>query len=162
MVNVIGIVNVSQSTVSGIITTWKRFGTTATQPRSGRPRKITEWMLRRIVSSRLVRCTGTELVPGYWGIWNGTILRLDETGTFFFFLTSPCDVTTLYFEPRRASLSKLASEQRGAANGAGVWPERDRELWKRPCLAKGGNTSNLAKHFKDKSPDLLKEFREHR
>jgi len=28
------------------------------------------------------------------------------------------------------------------------------------CLAKGGNTSNLAKHLKDKHPDLHKEFRE--
>ncbi|MCJ8740981.1 hypothetical protein PDJAM_G00065380 [Pangasius djambal] len=41
-----------ESTVSGIITKWKQLGTTATQPRSGRPRKITEWgqrMLRRTV-----------------------------------------------------------------------------------------------------------------
>ena len=28
------------------------------------------------------------------------------------------------------------------------------------CLAKGGNSSNLAKHLKDKLPDLHKEFRE--
>lgn len=28
------------------------------------------------------------------------------------------------------------------------------------CVAKGGNTSNLAKHLKDKHPDLHKEFRE--
>ena len=28
------------------------------------------------------------------------------------------------------------------------------------CLAKGENTSNLAKHLKDKPPDLQKEFRE--
>ncbi|CAI9610583.1 unnamed protein product [Staurois parvus] len=30
------------STVSGIITKWKQLGTTATQPRSGRSRKMTE------------------------------------------------------------------------------------------------------------------------
>ncbi|KAL7882386.1 hypothetical protein SRHO_G00000440 [Serrasalmus rhombeus] len=36
------LLNIPQSTVSGIITKWKRMGTTATQPRSGRPRKMTE------------------------------------------------------------------------------------------------------------------------
>ena len=46
------ILNIPQSTVSGIITKWGRLGTTATQPQSGRPCKMTEWgqrMLRRIV-----------------------------------------------------------------------------------------------------------------
>ncbi|CAI9541336.1 unnamed protein product [Staurois parvus] len=36
------LLNIPQSTVSGIITKWKQLGTTATQPRSGRPRKMTE------------------------------------------------------------------------------------------------------------------------
>ncbi|CAI9574503.1 unnamed protein product, partial [Staurois parvus] len=36
------ILNIPQSTVSGIITKWKQLGTTATQPPSGRPRKMTE------------------------------------------------------------------------------------------------------------------------
>ncbi|CAI9602296.1 unnamed protein product, partial [Staurois parvus] len=36
------LLNILQSTVSGIITKWKQPGTTATQPQSGRPRKITE------------------------------------------------------------------------------------------------------------------------
>ena len=43
--------SIPQSAVSGIITKWKRLGTTATQPRSGRARKMTERrqrMLRRI------------------------------------------------------------------------------------------------------------------
>ena len=46
------LLNIPQSTVSGIITKWKRLGTTATQPLSDRPRKMTERgqrMLRRIV-----------------------------------------------------------------------------------------------------------------
>uniref|UniRef100_A0A3Q3JJG9 Uncharacterized protein n=1 Tax=Monopterus albus TaxID=43700 RepID=A0A3Q3JJG9_MONAL len=46
------LLNIPQSTVSGIITKWKRLGMIATQPRSGRPHKITErgqQMLRRIV-----------------------------------------------------------------------------------------------------------------
>ncbi|CAI9585263.1 unnamed protein product, partial [Staurois parvus] len=34
--------NIPRSTVSGIITKWKQLGTTATQPQSGRPRKMTE------------------------------------------------------------------------------------------------------------------------
>jgi len=44
--------NIPQSTVSGILTKWKRLGTTARQPRSGRPHKMTErgqWMLRCMV-----------------------------------------------------------------------------------------------------------------
>ncbi|CAI9581930.1 unnamed protein product, partial [Staurois parvus] len=44
--------NISQSTVSGIIAKWKQLGTTSSQPRSGRPRKMTEWgqrMLKRTV-----------------------------------------------------------------------------------------------------------------
>ena len=47
------LLNIPQSTVSCIIRKWKCVGTTATQPPSGRPRKLMEWgqwMLRRIVS----------------------------------------------------------------------------------------------------------------
>ncbi|CAI9606671.1 unnamed protein product, partial [Staurois parvus] len=36
------LLNISRSTVIGIVTKWKQLGTTATQPRSGRPRKMTE------------------------------------------------------------------------------------------------------------------------
>ena len=46
------LLNIPQSTVSGIITKWKQLGTTATQSRSSRPRKMAERgqrMLRRIV-----------------------------------------------------------------------------------------------------------------
>ncbi|CAI9555393.1 unnamed protein product [Staurois parvus] len=37
------LLNIPRSTVSGIITKWKKLRTTATQPRRGRPRKMTEW-----------------------------------------------------------------------------------------------------------------------
>ncbi|CAI9619249.1 unnamed protein product [Staurois parvus] len=37
------LLNIPRSSVSGNITKWKQLGTTATQPRSGRPRKMTEW-----------------------------------------------------------------------------------------------------------------------
>ncbi|CAI9584275.1 unnamed protein product, partial [Staurois parvus] len=46
------LLNIPRSTVSGIITKWKQLGTTATQPPSGRPRKMTEQsqcMLKRTV-----------------------------------------------------------------------------------------------------------------
>ncbi|CAI9594620.1 unnamed protein product, partial [Staurois parvus] len=46
------LLNILRSTVSGIITKWKQLGTTAIQPQSGRPRKMTEWgqrMLKRTV-----------------------------------------------------------------------------------------------------------------
>ncbi|CAI9590881.1 unnamed protein product, partial [Staurois parvus] len=36
------LLNTPRSTVSGIITKWKQLETTATQPQSGRPRKMTE------------------------------------------------------------------------------------------------------------------------
>ncbi|CAI9594858.1 unnamed protein product, partial [Staurois parvus] len=39
------------STVRGIITTWKQLRTTTTQPRSGRPRKMTER------GQRMLKCT---------------------------------------------------------------------------------------------------------
>ncbi|CAI9611633.1 unnamed protein product [Staurois parvus] len=42
------LLNIPRSTVSGIITTWKQLGTTATQPQSGRPRKMTEWGQRML------------------------------------------------------------------------------------------------------------------
>ena len=46
------LLNIPQSTVSGIITKWKRLGTTATQPWSGRPRKMMmEW------GQQILRCT---------------------------------------------------------------------------------------------------------
>ncbi|CAI9537327.1 unnamed protein product [Staurois parvus] len=46
------LLNIPRSTVSGIITKWKQLGTTATQPPSGRPHKMTERgqrMLKRTV-----------------------------------------------------------------------------------------------------------------
>ncbi|CAI9563711.1 unnamed protein product, partial [Staurois parvus] len=46
------LLNIPQSTVSGIITEWKQLSKTATQARSGRPRKMTErgqCMLKRTV-----------------------------------------------------------------------------------------------------------------
>ncbi|CAI9572923.1 unnamed protein product, partial [Staurois parvus] len=46
------LLNIPQSTVSGIITKWKQLGTTATQPPSVMPCKMTEWgqgMLKRTV-----------------------------------------------------------------------------------------------------------------
>ncbi|CAI9574187.1 unnamed protein product, partial [Staurois parvus] len=41
------LLNIPWSTVSGVITRWKQLGTTVTQPRSGRPCKMTE--LKRTV-----------------------------------------------------------------------------------------------------------------
>ncbi|CAI9554368.1 unnamed protein product [Staurois parvus] len=49
------LLNIPQSTVSGIVTQWKQLGATATQPRSGRPRKMTErgqHMLKHTVHRR--------------------------------------------------------------------------------------------------------------
>ncbi|CAI9586182.1 unnamed protein product, partial [Staurois parvus] len=37
------LLNIPRSTVSGVVTKWKQLGTTATQPQSGRPCKMTEW-----------------------------------------------------------------------------------------------------------------------
>ncbi|CAI9569156.1 unnamed protein product, partial [Staurois parvus] len=38
------LLKIPRSTVSGIITKWKQLGTAATQPRSGRSPKMTEWV----------------------------------------------------------------------------------------------------------------------
>lgn len=49
---IFSLLNIPQSTVRFIIRKWKSLGATATQPQSGRPRKLTERgqrMLRRIV-----------------------------------------------------------------------------------------------------------------
>ncbi|CAI9616474.1 unnamed protein product [Staurois parvus] len=46
------LLNIPQSTVSGIIIKWKQLGTTTTQPQSGETHKMTEWaqrMLKRTV-----------------------------------------------------------------------------------------------------------------
>ncbi|CAI9562875.1 unnamed protein product [Staurois parvus] len=46
------LLNIPRSTVSGNVTNWKQLGTRATQPLSGRPRKMTELgqrMLKRTV-----------------------------------------------------------------------------------------------------------------
>ncbi|CAI9563153.1 unnamed protein product, partial [Staurois parvus] len=45
------LLNIPWSTVRGIITKWKQLGTTATQPQSGRPRKMTEQ------GQRMLKCT---------------------------------------------------------------------------------------------------------
>ncbi|CAI9553977.1 unnamed protein product [Staurois parvus] len=46
------LLNIPRSTVSGNITKWKQLGTTATQPQSGRPHRMTErgqYILKRTV-----------------------------------------------------------------------------------------------------------------
>ncbi|CAI9552488.1 unnamed protein product [Staurois parvus] len=45
------LLNIPRSTVGGIITKCKQMGTTATQPQSGRPRKMAEW------GQRMLKCT---------------------------------------------------------------------------------------------------------
>ncbi|CAI9550995.1 unnamed protein product [Staurois parvus] len=48
------LLNIPRSTVSVIITKWKQLGTTATQPQSGRPCKITER------GQRMLKCTASR------------------------------------------------------------------------------------------------------
>ncbi|CAI9545491.1 unnamed protein product [Staurois parvus] len=50
------LLNISQSTVSGMITKWKQLGTTATQPQSGRPPKLTEPGLRMLKCAEVSNC----------------------------------------------------------------------------------------------------------
>ncbi|CAI9584656.1 unnamed protein product, partial [Staurois parvus] len=73
------LLNIPQSTVSGIITKWKQLGT-ETQPRSGRPRKMTEQgqcMLKRTVrrSCQLsAESIAKDLQPSFGlqiSSWNG-------------------------------------------------------------------------------------------
>ncbi|CAI9548453.1 unnamed protein product, partial [Staurois parvus] len=60
------LLNIPRSTVSGIITKWKQLGTTAAQPRSGRPHKMTERgkrMLKRTMHGR--RLLSAESIAKY-------------------------------------------------------------------------------------------------
>ncbi|CAI9590553.1 unnamed protein product, partial [Staurois parvus] len=57
------LLNIPWSTVSGITIKWKHLGTIATQPRSGKPCKMTVWgqrMLKRTVRRR--RLLSTESI----------------------------------------------------------------------------------------------------
>ncbi|CAI9615359.1 unnamed protein product [Staurois parvus] len=65
------LLNIPRSTVSGIITRWKQLGTTATQPQSGRPRKMTE---QGVGLGPLVQVKGTLKVSAYQGILDNFIL----------------------------------------------------------------------------------------
>ncbi|CAI9536148.1 unnamed protein product [Staurois parvus] len=49
------LLSIPQSTVSGVITKWKQLGTTTTQPRRGRPRKMTEQ------GQRMLLCRSRQL-----------------------------------------------------------------------------------------------------
>ncbi|CAI9565406.1 unnamed protein product, partial [Staurois parvus] len=73
------LLNIPRSTVRGIITKWKQLGTAATQPQSGRPRKMTErsqHMLKHTVrrshqlsveSRRFGRFHAPNFVGTVWG-----------------------------------------------------------------------------------------------
>ncbi|CAI9574965.1 unnamed protein product, partial [Staurois parvus] len=52
--------NIQWSTVSGIITKWKQLGTTATQPPSGRPCKMTEWGQRMLKCAEVANCLQSQ------------------------------------------------------------------------------------------------------
>ncbi|CAI9605906.1 unnamed protein product [Staurois parvus] len=50
------LLNIPRSTVTGILTKWKQLGTTATQPQSGRPLKMTEQGQRMLKCSVRTSC----------------------------------------------------------------------------------------------------------
>ncbi|CAI9584528.1 unnamed protein product, partial [Staurois parvus] len=50
------LLNIPHSTVSGIITKWKQLGTTATQPRSDSPRKMTKRGQRTLKFAEVGNC----------------------------------------------------------------------------------------------------------
>lgn len=62
VIEIFSLLDFPQSIVSGSIAKWKRLGTTAIQPRSGRPHKVTEpgrQVLRRIVCKSCQRSAGS-------------------------------------------------------------------------------------------------------
>ncbi|CAI9591273.1 unnamed protein product, partial [Staurois parvus] len=72
------LLNIPRSTVSGLKTKWKQLGTTATQPRSGRPRKMIEQ------GQRMLKCTvrrsrqlSAELITKALQTWCG--LKFSKT-----------------------------------------------------------------------------------
>ncbi|CAI9590243.1 unnamed protein product [Staurois parvus] len=56
------LLNIPRSSVSGIITKWKQLGTTATQPRRGRPCKMTERSQRMLkpTCSEVAKCLQSQ------------------------------------------------------------------------------------------------------
>ncbi|CAI9586303.1 unnamed protein product [Staurois parvus] len=54
------LLNIPQSTVSGVITKWKQLGTAATQPQSGRPQKMTEWGQRMLKRTEVANCLQSQ------------------------------------------------------------------------------------------------------
>ncbi|CAI9571158.1 unnamed protein product, partial [Staurois parvus] len=71
------LLNIPRSTVSGIITKWKQLGTTATQPQSGRPRKMTER------GQRMLSTQCTEVANSHFMKWISKAEQLHPS------LTSP-------------------------------------------------------------------------
>ncbi|CAI9609385.1 unnamed protein product, partial [Staurois parvus] len=66
------LLNIPRSTVSGIITKWKQLGTTATQPRSGKPCKMTEGSVQAEAhSARRSRQLSAESIGKDLQIWCG-------------------------------------------------------------------------------------------
>ncbi|CAI9610390.1 unnamed protein product, partial [Staurois parvus] len=71
------LLNISQSTVSGIITKWKQLGTTATQPLSGRPCKMTERGQRKLKCAEVRRSCQLSILKHLQNVvfrlasWNG-------------------------------------------------------------------------------------------
>ncbi|XP_049338609.1 uncharacterized protein LOC103024826 isoform X6 [Astyanax mexicanus] len=83
------LLNIPQTTVSGIIRKWKQLGTTATQPRSGRPRKMTDRvqrMVRHIVQrdrKLSAESIATDLRTEYGCNISSRTLRRELPGVFF-------------------------------------------------------------------------------
>ncbi|CAI9617558.1 unnamed protein product, partial [Staurois parvus] len=76
------LLNIPQSTVSGIIAKLKQLGTTATQPQSGRSCKMTEWGQRMLKhTARRSRQLSAESIVKHLQTWCGlqisttTVLR---------------------------------------------------------------------------------------
>ncbi|CAI9532945.1 unnamed protein product [Staurois parvus] len=62
------LLNIPRSTV-GCITKWKQLGTTATQPRSGRPRKMTERGQRMLKYTEVANLSAESIAKDLHFVW---------------------------------------------------------------------------------------------
>ena len=76
------LLNIPNSTVSGIITKWKHLGTRATLPQSGRPRKMTESFMEWVSMAELLhpRHTSASAMQSV-GSSSGNLMDESEFGS---------------------------------------------------------------------------------
>ena len=118
------------------------------------------------VCTSVARCTGTRKVPRYPYVKNDTILHIFGTGTSLkkhairahslFRSLSGC----LHALTARAGLPSSHTCKYFGYEADTEGKPIDTHRTFKSTQAKGGNTSNMAKHLSDRHPELFRKFKE--